>query len=359
MHRRHVLKAGATLALLPGVGSAFGERPAAAVKMQGSPPRKVVVATAIQGFWEAYPGVEKRLEQLRGLVEQMASQAGQKYPGRGLDLVVLPENAVTIGRAQKASERALPFAGPVEKTFADLARKYRTYIVVTLDLVEETTPPTYTNAAVLLDRQGKVAGIYRKVHPVAGLGQAELEGGITPGREFPVFNCDFGKLGIQICYDMVYDDGWAALEKKGAELVVWPSASPATAQPASRARQHRYYVVSSTYRHNASIFEPTGMTAAQIRQPERTLVQELDLSYVLLPWSGRLRNGQAFHDRYGDRAGYRYYEAEDLGIFWSNDPKTPIHDMVRELGLTEVHADVERNRRIQDRSRPNCPFPAR
>jgi predicted amidohydrolase len=245
----------------------------------------------------------------------------------------------------------VPFAGAVEETFAALARKYRTYIVVTLDLVEADPKLGYTNSAVLLDRAGKVTGIYRKLHPVAELGQDKLEGGISPGNDVPVFNCDFGKLGIQICYDMVYDDGWAALARKGAELVVWPSASPATAQPASRARQHGFYLVSSTYRNNASLFEPTGMIAAQIKAPERVLVQEIDLSYALLPWSGKLRNGQAFRDRYGEKVGFRYYEAEDLGIFWSNDPSTPIREMVRAIGVAEIGPDVERNRLIQNKAR--------
>ena len=330
-----------TVAVLPGAAS----EPAA----PGAAPRKVIIGTSLQGFYGRYPGLDKRLAQLAGLVDEMAKQAETAYPGRGLDLVVLPENAVTAGRAPDAASRSVAFTGPVKEAFAALARRHRAYIAVPLDLAEGAG--SCANAVVLLDRSGAVVGTYRKVHPVAELGQERLEGGITPGSSFPVFQCDFGKLGIQICYDMVYDDGWAALEKAGAEIVVWPSASPATAQPAARARRHGYYIVSSTYRNNASFFEPTGMVAAQVRPPARTLVQEIDLSYVLLPWSAKLRNGQAFKDRYGDRAGYRYYEAEDLGIFWSNDPKAPIRQMVRELGLAEVADDIERNRRLQDTER--------
>ena len=105
-----------------------------------------------------------------------------------------------------------------------------------MDLLEEgSSGPVFFNAAVLLDRRGTVAGIYRKVHPVALVGRDDLEDGITPGSEFPVFDCDFGKLGIQICWDLTFDDGWQALADKGAELVVWPSTSPATALSAARA----------------------------------------------------------------------------------------------------------------------------
>ena len=72
------------------------------------------------------------------------------------------------------------------------------------------------NACILLDRQGKVAGIYRKVYVVADDANV-LEGGALPGKDFPVFPCDFGKLGIQICFDMSYDAGWETLARKGAE----------------------------------------------------------------------------------------------------------------------------------------------
>ena len=59
-----------------------------------------------------------------------------------------------------------------------------------------------------------------------------MEHGSTPGKEEPVFQCDFGKLGIQICYDMDFDYGWRELARQGAELVAWPTQSPQTSQPA-------------------------------------------------------------------------------------------------------------------------------
>jgi predicted amidohydrolase len=319
------------------------------------PPRKIIVGTSMQGFWGEFPGLEKRLADLRGLVEEMAAKAEAAYPGEGLDLVVLPETAITLGRGQKAADRALHFTGKVAETFTALARRFHTYLVVPLDLEEGSGKKVYSNAAVLLDRAGKVVGIYRKVHPVVVINAEDLEGGITPGREFPVFECDFGRVGIQICWDVVFDDGWAELARKGADIVVWPTASPATAQPASRARRHEYYIVSSTPRENASIFEPTGMVAAQVRAPERVLVKQIDLSFSVLPWSSELRNGEAFKERFGDRAGFNYYVAEDLGLFWSNDPKTPIGEMVRQLRLTDFRSHIERNRQVQDAARGGPP----
>src|SRR5947209_6848739 len=80
------------------------------------PPRKVVIGTALYGPYGKYPGFEERLKELGGLIDEMARQAAEKYPGRGLDLAILPESAVTptIG---PASERAMPLDGPVRESF--------------------------------------------------------------------------------------------------------------------------------------------------------------------------------------------------------------------------------------------------
>jgi predicted amidohydrolase len=333
--------------------------PAGRASKAGGPPRKVVVGTVILPLYSAHPTLDEQLKRLGGLVDEMAKEAAEKYPGKGLDLAIFNENAVTPQHG-KPLEIAVPLDGPVRETFSALARKHRTYIVAPLCLLENGPKGTFTsNAAVLFDRKGEVAGIYRKVHPVALLGTSVLEGGITPGAEFPVFDCDFGKLGIQICWDIVYDDGWDILAQKGAEIIAWPSASPSTVQPASRAGSHRYYIVSSTWRDNATIFEPTGFIAAQVegsQKGERILVHQLDLSYAVLGWSAPLHDGKVLSEKFGDRVGYHYGHSEDVGLFWSNDPQMSIGEMIRSFGLEEIDAQIERNRRLQDASR-GAPVP--
>jgi predicted amidohydrolase len=335
-------------------GAARGSEPGAAsgrTEKVDRPPRKVVVGTVVFGPYGRYAGLEERLKELSGLVTAMAEDASRKHPGRGLDLAVLPETTVTSLQGP-ASQHAIPLQGPVLETLGALARRHRTYLVVPLDLAEEgSSGPIYSNSAVLLDRRGAVAGIYRKAHPVAMLGHDDLESGITPGREFPVFDCDFGKLGIQICWDIVFDDGWQKLADAGAEIVVWPSASPATALPAARAARHRYFIVSSCWRDNSTIYEPTGLVAARVENSGQALTHELDLSYAVLGWSAELREGQALREKFGDRIGYHYERREDLGMFWSNDARTTVGAMIRSLGLEEIDVQIARNRRLQDAAR--------
>jgi predicted amidohydrolase len=333
--------------------TAAGEpsNPQRRVSKADQPPRKIVVGTVSYGPYGEYHGLEERIKVLSGFVDAMAAEASKAYPGHGLDLAVLPETIVTntVGRA---SQRAIPLEDPALERFSAMARRHKTYLIVPLDLAEVgSSGPIYSNAAVLLDRQGTVAGIYRKVHPVALVGHDDLEAGITPGREFPVFDCDFGKLGIEICWDIVFDDGWQALADKGAEIVVWPSASPATALPSARAGRHRYFIVSSCWRNNSTIYEPTGSVAARVETPDKPLVHQIDLSYAILGWSAHLRDGKAFKDKYGDKAGYHYEPREDLGMFWSNDRAITVGSMLGSLGLEEIDAQIARNRRLQDAAR--------
>ena len=310
-----------------------------------NPPRKVIVGTAMQSFWGQYPGLSKRLEQLTGMVDQMAAKAKETY-GRGLDLAILAETAITGEAGGDALASSVPFEGEVKDTFARKAREQRCYVVVPTYLLDSQEKRLCSNAAILLGRQGEVVGTYHKIHLVVSLERGTMESGATPGDALPVFDCDFGKLGIQICYDMDFAEGWKELARRGAELIAWPTQSPQTSQPASRAREGRCYIVSSTWRHNASIFEPTGKIAAQIKPPQSILVHELDLSYALLPWSSKLQNGAALRKAYGDKVGYHYYEDEDCGVFWSNDPKTTIGQMVRSIGVLELEDEMARVRQF-------------
>ena len=314
-------------------------------------PRKVVVGTAMQGYYGKWDGLDSRLEVLGELIDDMALECERKYPGKSLDLVVLTEEAVTGGMKGDAAARSIELEGQVLEFFAGKAKQYKTYIVVTLDLIDDAQKGLYSNAAALVDRGGKLVGVYRKVHSVAGFDSEELEGGMTPGDEHKVFDCDFGKLGIQICFDIGFDAGWEKLKEKGAELVAWPTMSPQVFGPAVRASEFDYWIVSSTWRNNASVLEPTGLVAAQITDGQLVLVHELDLSYLRLPWSPILRGGEALKEKYGDGVGYHYSHAEDGGLFWSNDEGVSIGEMAKSLGLENTLGNVERNKALQDKVR--------
>jgi len=310
-------------------------------------PRKVIIGTSLLPFYGEYPGLDSRLKVLSQAVGNMSKSAQKKYKRR-LDIAVLPECAVTYGMPGDSSTSSLPLEGKILDFMSDLAKKYDTYVTIPMSRLQiKKGKKVYTNIVALVDRTGNLTGIYEKVHLVSALKYSKLEGGKTAGKSFPVFDCDFGKVGFQICYDMSYDDGWAKLKKNGAEIVIWPTMSPQTTRPMAYALRHNYYVVSSTPRENASIFEPTGIISHQTNKPNSIVVAEIDLDYAIVPWSVPLRNGKTLTEKYGKNVGYNYYPAEDLGLFWSNDPKTPISKMLKSINVLERDEDVARNLKIQ------------
>jgi predicted amidohydrolase len=321
--------------ILSGVGSAAGEEGVSAGARPSfrsradKPPRKVTVATAQLDFSGS---VKERLTTLRRGVEEAAQKASEK--GKQLDLVVFPEFALQREGGRSAVEQALSLDDPDIRQLGEMVREHRAWVVVPMTLREEGTELRCSNAAVLFDRAGRVAGIFRKVHPMLD-SDGRFEAGVTPGDAYPVFECDFGRLGILICWDMSYAEAWSELASAGAEIVALPSASPQTLRPAAEALRHHYHVVTSTQRDNATLFDPIGRTAAQVTEAGM-LVHEIDLSYAILHWTETLQEGRALTERYGARAGGVYSPREDTGIFWSNDPKITIGEMMRELGLREM-----------------------
>lgn len=321
-------------------------------------PRKVIIGTTMTPWYSNYPGLDQRLQQMERLVDEMVQDSKQKY-GRSLDLALFSEYAVTAGKRGNAAEVAVDVDSQILKVLGEKARQHATYIVFGGIFKDEAG--AYTNSAVVIDRKGQLVGTYDKVHPVldpAVEGRpATFEGGIRPGRGYPTMDLDFGRVGLQICYDVEYPDGWKALGEKGADLVLFLTQSPQLTRPAMYAATHKYWVVSSTFRNNASFFEPgTGLVAAQIKDPAQTLVSEIDLSYLLLPWSTGLRNGQAFSEAFGDRVGFRYSESEDRGLFWSNDSQLSIGAMARKIGLYETPAEQQaRAKQAQDAARGGQP----
>ncbi len=311
-----------------------GPAPAAFTSRAGTPPRKIVLATVLAEFSGPLAG---RLQLAGVLIDDAARTAAGQHAVGGLDLMVFPEFTFATGSTGAATEQAVPLEGPVLELLGAKAREHHTWIIAPMTLREADR---ISNAAVLINRSGVVAGIYRKTHPICD-DRGVFEGGVTPGTAYPVFDCDFGRLGILICWDMNYAEAWDTFAVAGAEIVALPSASPQTLRPMAEALRHHYYVVTSTPKDNATIFDPIGRSVAQVVVKPGVAVQQIDLAYAILHWSETLHEGRALTDRFGRKAGYLYSEREDTGVFWSNDPQRSIGSMIHELGLREMPEYVD------------------
>ncbi len=315
-------------------------------------PRKVIVGTSIFSVFPAqrpWVNLDHRLDEVEARFDEIAALSHRGH-GRGPDIVIFPELSLNPNAADVPGpmpERAFPLDGAVHSRLSAMAKKHGAYLVVSFNLSEGEA---ISNAAVLFDRDGKLIGIYRKVF-LTPKSDDSLEGGKVPGDSFPVFDTDFGRVGIAICFDMGFDEIMQNYADKGAELIVWPSMSPQTLYPRLYSRKHGFYMVSSTPRDNASVFDPAGQIVAQVTT-EGPLIAEIDLDYELVFYQANFNNGQALRERYGDAVGFRYSDTEDVGIFWSNDPAKPIATMLSESGLMNESGLRAKARRLRARALP-------
>jgi len=274
------------------------------------------------------------------MVDEMARKADEK--GWVLDMVVLPEGFAHVD-GSSSLERAETIDGKIVTALAEKARAYSTYASVSLWLREGKR---IYNSVVVLDRKGKPVGVYHKVFPVV-LPDGSLEGGVTPGHEFPIFDLDFGRIGVQICFDVCYDEGWDALSVQEAELVLFPSAAPSVSAIISHAYRHGYYIVASTYRPPAIIVNPLGHEIARSANDREVTVVQIDLDYRILPSRFIWTRGDEIKSKYGDSVDFGWHDAEGFCLLTSSDPKFPIGHLVEKENLETISEFLSRNQQTQ------------
>jgi predicted amidohydrolase len=205
------------------------------------------------------------------------------------DLLVLPEGVTEVGNGKTYLEVAEPVPGPTTAALGALARDLHTYVVA--GLVELEGPAAY-NTAVLIDRAGTLIGKYRKVY----LPREEIEGGLTPGDSYPVFDTDFGRLGLLICWDIQYPDPARALALGGAEILALPIWGGNATLGHARAIENSVFLVSSGYDYATEIVDPEGKVVAKAETIPGIAVADIDLNHRYIDvWLGHMRD-RMFHE---------------------------------------------------------------
>lgn len=257
------------------------------------PPRRARLAT-VHFCPHAGKTPREKCEQFAPLIAEAAAQRA--------DLVVLPETLTYYGTGLDFVDVAESIPGPSTQYFGELARQHDLYLVV--GLVERDAHLIY-NVAVLIGPDGQVVGKYRKVT----LPRGEIEAGLTPGDEYPVFDTRFGKVGMMVCYDGFFPEVARELSNAGAEVIAWPvwGCNPLLAQ--ARACENHVWLISSTYTDVSAkwmvsaIFDQAGQIAAQAEKFGTVAVQEVDLSRPLYWQSLGDFRAQIEHHRPVDAAG--------------------------------------------------------
>jgi len=255
----------------------YGEVRWDAVEFQpGERPKRPVRLATIYCRPKGTKSAEESVEKFAELVRKAAAQKP--------DFICLPEGITVIGTGEKYVDVAEPIPGPTTARLGELARQSHAYLVAGL---YEREGRTVYNTAVLIARDGRLVGSYRKV----SLPNEEIEGGVTPGDAFPVFDTDFGKVGIMICWDVFFPEPARALAARGAEIIFLPIWGGNADLIKARPIENQVYLVTSSYDAKTAIYDRRGAAVAEANEQQPIAVAEIDLAQpTLWPWLGDYRS---------------------------------------------------------------------
>jgi predicted amidohydrolase len=236
-------------------------------------PRKVKIGTVYLRPSHTTP--ERNMDMFCDLVDE----AGRL----GLDIVCLPEKFTKIGTAMNDAQLAKPIPGPDTERLAAAAKRNHLWVVASLP---ELKAGRLFNTGVLIDRNGELKGTYRKVH----MPLKEWKSGVVPGSEYPVFQTDFGKVAIQICYDWFFPEIAEIWNLKGAEIVfapTWGTTFPDEPDRLDggetvfrvRAFDNGIYLVPSVFDGNSMVINPLGKILVSSKGRTGVFWCEVDLNH--------------------------------------------------------------------------------
>lgn len=145
---------------------------------------------------------------------------------RGAQLIVLQElhNSLYFCQVEDVNnfDMAEPIPGPSTRLYGELAKQYG--VVIVTSLFEKRAPGLYHNTAVVLEKDGTIAGMYRKMHIPDDPAYYE-KFYFTPGDlGFHPIDTSVGRLGVLVCWDQWYPEAARLMALQGAQILIYPTA---------------------------------------------------------------------------------------------------------------------------------------
>jgi hypothetical protein len=286
----------------------------------------------------AAPSVDKNQDPQK-IVSQVISfwqrELDQVLPDKP-DLIVLPEFCDMSGAGESylnvRKNQVLDF-------FAGIAGKHQCYIA--FGMMREKSKGIWLNSCVLLDRNGRIAGIYDKYFPTIG----EMESGTRAGNDAPVFQCDFGSVAMIICFDLNFDELRLQYAAKKPDIVIFSSMYHGGIVQSLWAYSCRSYFIGSVYKGNPSeIRDPTGEIVATSTNYYDFAVARINLDCRLLHLDYNRPKFTALKEKYGP--GVTISDPGKLAsvIVSSEEKDVTVDQMIKEFDLELLDDYLNRSR---------------
>jgi beta-ureidopropionase len=219
-----------------------------------------------------------------------------------------------------------------------------------------TICPVYTsmngktyNAAVIFDRSGNRIGSYQKIH----LADYEITAGLTCGPLIqPAIKTEFGPIGVQICFDLEWDDGWTMLRQQGTRIIFWPSAFAGGKCVNTKAWEHKCIVASATNKNTAKLCDITGEVIAQTGIWNSNLYcASINPEKVFLHTWPAIQTFDEIQKKYGRKIRFTNFHEEEWSIIESLSEEINVADILKEFNLRTHEQLTSETEIIQRKSR--------
>jgi len=261
----------------------------------------------------------------------------------GCDLILLPE-------ACTGNDIIEPLDGESVSRVSEIAARYKTYIV--FPIYRKSDEHKRLNSSVLIGRDGGICGVYDKIYPFWS--EFELEPACAVGREAPVFETDFGKVGMAICFDANFPEVWKRLSLGGAEIVLWSSAYSAGMSLQAHAINYNYAIITSTLCSDCIIYDITGQEIYYQHTPGKINISRVthDLDRCVFHQNYNTdKRDRLLKDYAGKIESDLWLEREQWFTLRSLAPDISVRKTAAEYGLEELTAYKNRSAAEIDKMR--------
>ena len=255
------------------------------------------------------------------------------------DLIALPETI--CGKF----DEYVP-GGPTTRVLANQAKKHNCYITVPVHQKERKTGHVY-NVLALLDRNGKLAGIYRKYIPV----YPEFDHGTRPGPGATLIETEFGPVGGVICFDLNFGELCQQYKKLKPRLLIFSSMYHGGLVQNWWALDVQAFFVGSVYRGTpCSIIDPQGTTLAESNNYQPWTSARINLDYEIVHLDRNRAKYDKIKRKYGDEVKIVTAGKVGTSVIYSESEKRSAADLVEEFKLIRLDDYFEWSRELREKN---------